>query len=408
MDTKQIDSIYLDCFSGISGDMFLGAMFDLGYPKKEFYRVLSLLNIPDSYFQIFTDHRKNIQGTCIKFNNIDDLKISCPHSHFSEIKSMIISSGLNQNIKNIAIRIFESIAQAEAKIHGMDISDITFHEIGAIDSIIDIIGAASVINFFKNTKFISAIPRLGHGFVSCRHGVYPIPSPATLEILKGIPTIQDINQNRELITPTGAAILATCCVEFGAIPQGKILDIGYGIGTYDDHKTPNILRILSIKQLSNIDPSDIVQIVETEIDDMNPEWLSYLMDELFEQNALDVYFSSIYMKKNRPGILLTILCDKKDLNQCIETIFKNSTSFGLRFRECKRIILDRRIIEINTPYGKSKIKIGYFNKNQTCISPEYEACKTLCRKAGISIKTAYEITLKSYNEQGKIDDSFKQ
>ncbi|MGA1823709.1 MAG: nickel pincer cofactor biosynthesis protein LarC [bacterium] len=393
MTLEKADIIYLDCFSGISGDMFIGAMLDLGYPKEEFLKSISLLSLSDDIVDIYEEKRLHIKGTGIAIKNAVDHD----HTPFSDIRSMIESSQLHENVKKLTLKIFQKIASAEAKIHGQNPDDITFHEVGALDSIIDIVGAASIRDFFKNSTFIASPLRVGHGFVTCKHGTYPVPAPATLEILKEIPLSQDDKRNQELITPTGAALLATFCNTFAPIPQGKIMNIGYGIGKYDDPQIPDVLRVLAIKQEKAM-PCEKAHVIETEIDDMNPEWLGFLMEQLYAAKALDVFYTSIYMKKNRPGTLVTVLCNTENLKECIAIIFKHSTTLGIRLKESNRIALRREIKEVMTPYGLSKVKIGYLDNCEPFISPEYEACKELCNKAGISIKTAYSVTIQSYQK----------
>ncbi|MGA1869514.1 MAG: nickel pincer cofactor biosynthesis protein LarC [bacterium] len=401
MNIKKADIIYLDCFSGISGDMFIGAMLDLGYPKEELFSALSLLGVPNDILEIYEERRLHIKGCGILVKEKASLS---HHTTYAEISSLIKNSQLNENVRSITMSIFHRIAEAEAKVHGQRVDDIVFHETGALDSIVDIVGAASIMDFFKRSTFISAQPKLGDGFVTCKHGAYPVPAPATLEILKGIPIHQDINGTHELITPTGAAILATLCHTFSPIPQGRIITIGYGIGQYDDPHIPNVLRVFAMKE-EKVMPVDRVQILETHMDDMNPEWFGYMMDQLYAAKALDVFYTSICMKKNRPGILVTVLCDKENLQKCSAIIFKHSTTLGIRIRESRRILLRRKIKEINTPYGVSKVKIGYLDNGESYIAPEYEACARLCDKAGISIKTAYEITIKCYREHKNSSNS---
>jgi len=282
------------------------------------------------------------------------------------------------------------IGEAEAKVHGIPLEKIHFHEIGAVDSIVDIVGASVAVEMLGVDEVQASPPRLGSGFVDTAHGRFPIPAPATLELLKGVPT-QPSADPVELVTPTGAAILAEFCTRFGPMPAMSIEKIGYGAGSRDLEKTPNMLRAVLGEAASGASPdNDVVGVIETNIDDMNPQLFGDVMERLLEAGALDVFLTPVQMKKNRPGTLLTVLCECNHVDRMTELLLHHTTSFGVRVHEAQRRKLAREIVKVQTRFGEIEVKIGRLGDTIVSRSPEFESCKQAAVKAGVAVKEVYE------------------
>lgn len=369
---------YFDCFSGISGNMILGALIDAGlslrYLKEEFKKI----NISDYHLKVSPVKRGIISAkyfeVCCKKNKKE---IS-----LSSILKIIRESKLEEDVKKISEEIFLKIAEAEAKIHRESLQNIHFHEIGAIDTIVDIVGAVTGLKKLGIKKIYSSALNLGKGNIKCAHGILPVPAPATLEILKGVP-VYSTDVDKELTTPTGAAIISTISSKFSSLPLMKIEKIGYGAGNYNSD-FPDVLRIIIGEELEKYEEEEIV-VIETNIDDMNPEIYEYVMERLFKEGALDVYLTQIIMKKTRPAILLTVLTEEKYLDKMIEIIFSETTTLGVRIKNIRRVKLKRISEVLDTEFGKIKIK-----KSNKGIKPEYEDCKKIARKKNIPLKEIYK------------------
>jgi uncharacterized protein (TIGR00299 family) protein len=311
------------------------------------------------------------------------------------IVEIIDNSGLADDIKIKSEKIFERLAEAEAKVHNTTPEKIHFHEVGAIDAIIDIVGSVICLNLLGIDKVYASKIHVGTGFVECAHGKIPIPAPATSELLKNIPIYSTGIQN-ELTTPTGAAIITTLAQAFGNMPPMILNNTGYGAGSRD-LEIPNMLRVL-VGEFSESDyESDTVTIIETNIDDMNPEHYEYLMEQLFEKGALDATLTPIIMKKSRPGLLMTVISPAKILDDLLNIVFSETTTFGVRIRQIERKILKRKIKTVKTRFGKIRVKIGYFN-NQTKAVPEYEDCRRAAKEAGVPIREIYQEAQKNFDE----------
>ncbi len=385
---------YFDCFSGISGDMILGSLIDLGldieYLKNEFKKI----NL--SGYEINAEKIKKRDISCIKVNIT--VKDKQKHRSLKEINALIDKSELNPEVKKKSKDIFLKLAKAESKVHNIDIDKIHFHEIGAIDSILDIIGAVIGLDKLNLKKiYCSTIP-VGRGFVKSAHGKLPIPAPATSELLKGIPTYSTKVEG-ELTTPTGAAIITSLTNNFGEMPLIQIEKIGYGAGKSDfDH--PNLLRIFVGESLENYD-TDVVNVIEVNIDDMNPEYYEVVFEKLLKNGALDVYLTNIQMKKNRPGIKLSIITPLEITNQLTDIIFNETTTFGIRIYKTHRKKLFVEKVKVKTKYGEITIKIGKTKDEIKLISPEYEDCKKLAQENNVSLKEIYELAKLSYFSKKK-------
>lgn len=376
---------YLDCFSGISGNMVLGALIDIGLPKSILLEEVAKLGIEPFNMEVKRHERMRIYGTHVKVRVREGDR---PQRSYREIKRMIEESPLDQPVKERSLDIFHRLASAEARIHGEKIDEVHFHEIGALDSIVDVVGTAIGVNYLAIEQvFASRIP-VGSGFVRGQHGRLPVPAPATLEILKGIP-IYPSSLNEEMVTPTGAAILASLAAGFGDIPEMRIESLGYGVGDKVFEEIPNVLRII-LGEGERPFEGDRVWIVETDIDDMSPEIHGYLMERLPEAGALDVTFTPIQMKKNRPGVMIRILSHAAEIDTVIDTLFRESTSIGVRLYPIRRAKLNRRIEEVETKYGTVRLKVSTDHRGRIInIMPEYEDCKRIAKTIGIPLKEVY-------------------
>ncbi len=377
--------LYLDCFAGISGDMLLGALVDLGLSEDALRAELAKLKLPGYTISTRRVAKQNISAT--KFDCIEQTTIRQHHHRgYAEIAGMIAGSGLTENVKRRALSVFRRLGEAEAKIHGVPLEQIHFHEIGALDSIVDIVGACIALEMLGANEVQASPPRLGSGFVETAHGRFPVPAPATLELLKGVP-VQSSNEPVELVTPTGAALLAEFCSRYGPMPATTIEKIGYGAGTRDLEKMPNVLRVVLGETTGG--EADVVSVIETNIDDMNPQLFGDVMERLLAAGALDVFLTPVQMKKNRPATLLTVLCERHDVDRMAELLLSHTTSFGVRVHEAQRRKLARKIVKVPTRYGEIECKIGLLGDRIVSRSPEYESCRQAAARAGVAVKEVY-------------------
>ena len=375
--------LYLDCFAGISGDMLLGALLDLGVSEEHLRSELAKLPL----------HGYRIETRRVTKQNIVATKFDCitghEHAHrsYSEITAMIFNSTLPDGVKQRATNVFHALGAAEAKVHGIPLEKVHFHEIGAVDSIVDIVGTCIALKALGVQEIHAAPPPLGSGFVETAHGKFPIPAPATLELLKGVPT-QSSPERCELVTPTGAALLVEFATKFGPMPAMAVEKIGYGAGTRDLEKTPNVLR--AVLGVASQQEADTVTVIEANIDDMNPQWFGDIMERLLVMGALDVFLTPLQMKKNRPGTLLTVLCEPSDADRFAELVLTHTTSFGVRLYEARRRKLDRDIVRVPTRFGEIEVKIGRLNGKVVTRSPEYESCKRAAALANVPVREVYD------------------
>ena len=377
---------YFDCFSGISGDMILGALADLGNDFSFIKKELKKLDLKG-----YSLSHKKVKRGVIETTRVD-VKVTEKSSSKRNLKSIISiikNSGLAEKIKNDSIKIFRRLAEAEATVHGTTINKVHFHEVGAIDSIVDIVGSVIGIHNLNISKIVSSSINIGSGFVKCDHGTLPVPAPAVVEILRGVPCFSS-GTRQELTTPTGAAVIATLANEFGSLPELKTDRVGYGAGGKNLKEMPNALRIiLGELSIANELKKEIF-VLETNIDDMNPEFYDVVMEKLFQAGAVDVFLTPIIMKKNRPATKLSVLTQQQNVEMLANEVLKNTTSFGIRFYPVERVMLEREFQEIETVLGKVKVKIGKRDGEICHISPEYEHCKKISREQGIPIKKVYE------------------
>jgi uncharacterized protein (TIGR00299 family) protein len=390
---------YFDCFSGISGDMTLGALIDLGVPLELLKNHLRSIPIGDFDITATPVHRNGIHAMAVVVEAYDD-KTS---RNFAEIRSLIENCQLPEAVKSSSLQIFQKLAASEAQIHSCSLEEVHFHETGGIDAIADIVGTAIGLDYLGIEQiFASRIP-LGRGFVSCTHGTLPVPAPATLSILEGIP-VYGTDISHELVTPTGAAIVATFARQFGAMPDMTMTGIGYGAGRREFDARPNLLRIITgarvetAAELPAEMQEDHISIIEACIDDMNPELFGYLMDRLFEDGALDVYWVPVFMKKNRPGTMLQVLCETGIRETIIRRILSETTTLGVRYSESRRRLLWRDRLEIKTTYGDITVKRIKDPGGNLRVVPEYEECKKIAREHKIPLRSVYDTIIRETGE----------
>lgn len=396
---------YFDCFSGISGDMTLGAFVDAGLDFNLLSDQLAKLHLHGYEISAEKVKRAGISGTKVHvtISPKDNHTHGFHHGHhhnshlkLSDIQAIIEKSALRSDIKDDSIKIFQRLAMVEAKVHDTSIEKVHFHEVGAIDSIIDIVGSVIAIKHLGIEKiYFSPVPT-GCGYTTCEHGTFPVPAPATAELLKN-QLLKSVNVEKELTTPTGAAIVTALGEGLRTTPEMKILQIGYGAGSDDNPNIPNLLRIL-IGETTLGTESDEMWIVETNIDNMSGEILGYVMDKLFQAGAVDVYFTPIQMKKGRPGIIISIIVSELNLPSVESVLFNQTTTFGIRKYKVIRKVLTREFKELDSPLGKIKIKIGTFDGDIKSISPEYEDCKRVAEENGIPLKQVYSIISKEFGK----------
>ena len=386
--------LYYDCFAGISGDMNLGAMIDLGVDPGFLIGELQKLNIEGFHLEISKDSRKGITGTkaTVVIENQENEK----HRHLRHIEELINKSTLSDQVKTTSIQIFDLIAEAEAKVHQIDKQRVHFHEVGALDSIADIVGAAICLDYLKVDRIMSSPVQLGGGTVKCAHGIMPVPAPATAEIVRHIPVKTGLVQH-EATTPTGAAILVAIVDEFTEQINFPIHRIAYGIGHRDISELPNILRVYLSEYGNESDntKSEEARMVECNIDDMNPEWYDYLFQKLFDAGASDVFLTPLIMKKSRPANRLSVLCRTELLPEIKSIIFKESTTIGLREYPVTKTVLEREEKEIETELGKVRIKSSYFHGREIHIKAEFEDLRKLAVLHGLSLNEVEKIINKN-------------
>ncbi len=375
---------YFDCFSGASGDMILGSLIDAGLSPLRLREELKKLRIPTIHLKVKKVLKGGISATQVIVEGRREKK---PHRDLKEMLKIIDRSGLGFEVKEMSKEIFQRIASVEAKIHRKPTDRIHFHEIGGLDSIVDIVGSVWGLQQMGTDEIHVSKVNVGAGFVKCEHGVLPVPAPATLSLMKGKP-IYSSGVEKELLTPTGAAILTSLGSEFGPMPLMRVEKIGYGAGR-DDLPHPNILRLMIGTSMEK-SGKEKVTVIETNIDDMNPQFYDYIMEKLLTMGVLDVFFTPIMMKKNRPATLLTVICPSERMLSIIDFLLRETTTLGLRWHEEERAHADREILTLKTKYGEIHFKLARWEGKAISLSPEYEDCKRLALKKGVPLKEIFE------------------
>lgn len=395
-------TLYFDCFSGISGNMTLGALIDLGIETDKFISELKKLSLDGYEIKITHEKSNGISGTYVNvvLDKQESGHASHSHSHehshhmrnLADIEKIIDQGDLSTSVKDFSKKVFREIARAEAKVHDTDVESVHFHEVGAVDSIVDIVGTAICLELLGVEKVFSSGLHDGQGFIECQHGIIPVPVPAVMEMLAGsnIPlTSEDIQT--ELVTPTGMGIIKSLAAGFGKMPEMKIDKVGYGMGSREIGRL-NALRVVMGTLTENDRTSDEIIVLETNIDDMSPEFLGFTAEKLFENGALDVYFTPIYMKKNRPAYMLTVISNREDEEILSDIILVETSTLGIRKSTAKRSCMNREISKISTEIGDVRVKVavkGDFTK----AAPEYEDCREIAVKTGMPIREVYEIVM---------------
>ena len=388
--------LYYDCFAGISGDMNLGALIDLGVEPNYLKQELSKLNIDGFHLKVERAERRGISGTMatVVVENQDNEK----HRHLRHVHEIVNGSTLSTSVKKVALNIFQLIAEAEAKVHNIEIQKVHFHEVGALDSIADIVGAAICLDYLKVDKVMSSPIQLGGGTVKCAHGVMPVPAPATTIIVENTPVKTGLVQH-EATTPTGAAILVATVNEFTSGFNFPIIKTGYGIGKRDVSEVPNILRVYLLESDDKNDDTikEEAVVLECNIDDMNPERYDFLIERLLEKGASDVWLTPIIMKKSRPATKISVLCKPSEVNLLKVILFENSTTLGIREIQIVKNMLKREEKSVDTIYGTVRIKECFFNGKSLRYKPEYEDCKVLATKHNVTILVIENEVFKAIN-----------
>ena len=389
---------YFDGFSGISGDMVLGALVDAGCPLAQIESELRKIILPGWEISAEKVKRGALVATHVKVAAAE----THHHRGYSMIADKIGAAGLAPRAADRATRIFKRLGDAEAKVHGVPLEAVHFHEVGAVDSIVDIVGAAIGFEIMGIDRFACSALNVGGGTVKTAHGILPVPAPATADLLAGKPTYAS-EIARELVTPTGAAIVSTLCDEFGKQPRMNVSQIGYGAGTAEIKEQPNVLRILigesAEKEIAQWDEQ--ITVIEANIDDMNPQIYGYFAEKALATGALDVFAAPVQMKKNRPGMLVTLLCVPSDVDKLSDLLFAETTTIGLRSYEAHRRVLAREAVTVKTPHGDVRIKVARLNGHVLNAAPEFDDCRRVAEEHRVPLKQILsEAALAWENQRG--------
>jgi len=375
---------YFDCIAGASGDMMLGALLDAGLPEERLRQQLALLQLDDFELRCRAVDKHGFRAIKVDVLVKDDV----PARHLPEIEAIVNESDLPEEIKTKAIAIFRRLGRVEARIHGTTLDQVHLHELGGVDTIVDVVGVLSGLAALDIERVIVSPLPMGRGFVRGAHGKIPLPAPATLALLKEVPLVGS-EIDMELVTPTGAVLLTSLAEQFGPIPTMTLKSIGYGAGGRD-LEIPNILRLMIGEQAQQGGPQvETLLLLETNIDDLNPEIYDYTMERLFEAGALDVFLSPLQMKKNRPGTLLRVLCRPNQVDQLKEILFVETSTLGIRQQQVTRHSLARSSETVETPYGPVRVKIAQLGSGQAKAAPEYEDCRRLAEINDLPLRQIY-------------------
>ena len=382
---------YFDCFSGISGNMILGALVDAGLDVERLRAELARLPVSDYTLSAEKVQRRGLRGTYVEVT-ISEVGVE---RHLHHIEEIIAGSDLPDEVKQLSLAIFQRLAKAEAHVHGMPMDHVHFHEVGAVDAIVDVVGAAVGL-WLMGIEHVYASPvHVGRGTVTCAHGTLPVPAPATQELLRGVP-IYGRDVEAELVTPTGAAILTTLVDEFGAAPPMQVAQVGYGAGSRD-LPLPNLLRVSIGDTVTTVEgyEEDVVTVVETNIDDMNPEFYDHVMARLFDAGALDVFLTPIQMKGGRPAAQLTALVTEECMADTLDVLFAETTTIGVRTCPMHRWKLGRERLVVDTRFGPVGVKVARRGDAILNVAPEYQECRRVATQQGLHLKEVFQVALQS-------------
>ncbi|MEW6252510.1 MAG: nickel pincer cofactor biosynthesis protein LarC [Planctomycetota bacterium] len=390
---------YFDCFSGASGDMILAALVSAGVRIETLREVIQRLHLTGVEVEASHVRRSGLAGTHVHI--LVPPEAQRQHRHLPQIMEIIAGAGLPPVVADNARRIFHRLAAAEAAVHGIPPEQVHFHEVGAADAIVDVVGACVGLHELKIERVVCAPLPAGSGTVTCAHGVLPVPAPATAELLKGVP-LAACDEPGELTTPTGAAILTTLAESFGPLPPMRIATIGYGAGTRENQSRPNILRLLvgEVEGPASVEGQDRVTVLETQVDDATGQMVAHAAARLLEAGALDVYAAPIVMKKGRPGQLLTVICGDADAAGLQDLLFAETTTFGIRRHECARRTLAREHMRVTTAFGPIRVKVGRSGGRVVQAWPEYEDCAAAAREHGVALREVQAAALRAWAEAG--------
>lgn len=380
---------FLDGASGISGDMFLAALLDAGVAPKQLLGELKKISVGFYEFKRTVAMRRGIAATRVEIRDPGGHE----HRHLSQIEKIIGDSGLSETVKERSLRIFRRLGEVEAKLHNQPVEKVHFHEVGALDTILDIVGACVGLELLEIEQLVSSPLNVGGGQVEAAHGTLPVPAPATAELLKEIPVFSS-GVEGELVTPTGAAIVSTLATGFGPMPAMKISAIGYGAGEKDFPNHPNVARLF-VGETTDVEQAqpttmsedeELVSVIEANVDDMNPQVYAFFAERALAAGALDVTCTAIQMKKNRPGLLITLLAETDRCDDLARLVFEQTTTIGLRIYQARRKVLMRQVVTVDSAYGPLNVKVAWLDGKVVNVSPEYDDCRRVAEEKGVSLK----------------------
>lgn len=376
--------------------MILGALVAAGVDPDRLRDQLSLLGVEGFSVSFETVNKSGLSANYARVETAHEHK----HRHLSDIRKIIDDSQLSDGVKQRSIAIFTRLAEAEARVHNEPIEHVHFHEVGALDAIVDVVGAAICFEMLAIERFVCSPIHVGSGTVEMAHGRFPVPPPAVTELLKGVP-FYSTELKGELLTPTGAAIITTVCKDFGPIPELRVEGIGYGAGTRDYENFPNVLRVMLGESDARDETDQTLWILETNVDDVSSQIIGYVMDRAFTLGARDCYFTPIQMKKNRPGVLLSILCDPEKKTEMTNLLFTETTTIGVRSYQVNRRALDRQIVRVETLYGPIDVKVARINARVVNAMPEFDQCREAAERNGVALKEVEEAARLAFRMSGQ-------
>jgi uncharacterized protein (TIGR00299 family) protein len=386
-------TLYFDCFAGISGDMTLGAVVGAGADARELTAQLALLGVPGFEVEFETADRSGISATRAVVRAREEKH----HRHLADIERIIDASALDARVKERARLIFRRLGEAEARVHNVPVERIHFHEVGALDSIVDVVGACVGFELLGAERFLCSPLHVGSGTVEMEHGRFPVPPPAVAELLSGAP-VYSTEVRGELVTPTGAAIVSALCESFGPLPPMKIEATGYGAGGRDYERFPNVLRVL-VGETADAGETEKLLMIETNVDDVSPQVIGHVTELALARGALDCYVTPVQMKKNRPGVLVSILCRPAERERMFELLFTETTTIGARVHEVERRALEREVVAVETEFGVIAVKVARLGGEVKGFTPEYEDCREAAARAGVPLRVVEEAARAAFRRQ---------
>jgi uncharacterized protein (TIGR00299 family) protein len=386
-------TLYFDCFAGASGDMILGALVGAGADPRALVERLERLDVSNFEVRFSTVDRSGISATRAEVSTDDEQH----HRHLSTILKIIERSRLSGQVKQRAARIFTRLAEAEARVHGIPVEKVHFHEVGAMDAIVDVVGACVGFELLGVERFVSSPLHVGSGSVEMAHGLFPVPPPAVAELLRDAPTYATYVRG-ELVTPTGAAIIGTLAESYGPLPPMRVQATGYGAGSREYERFPNVLRVM-IGEAEGDAQSERLLVIETNLDDVSPQIVGHVMERAFARGALDCWFTPVQMKKNRPGVLVSILCRPRERDALTQLLFDETTTLGVRSYEVERRALAREIVRVETRFGPVAVKIARRDGRVTNVTPEYDDCRAAAERHGAPLRDVESAARAAYFEK---------